>query len=194
MSRFHTIFAAAVLCSATVPSANALDKGGYYDASDNPLLGTWLLSAEVINPNFPTHCPTERMAFTPTSSESFGERGAHFKGAAQFIPGGPKSVTVMSGGIWTYILIDHDHILQDQIPRCTWQRGPLNGSTPLIDARYPGAAPGAGAPPPAPASFVPDTQSSPAFNSVDLKRLDEMKKSIDAFIQQDDPKQKNGDQ
>lgn len=161
------------------PLAMALDKNGYYDASDNPLLGTWLLSGQVINPNLPTTCGIDRMAFTPTTSELFTDGGGHSKTKAQFIPRGPNMVTV-NGGL-TLKLIDHDHIMQDEIPRCIWQRGPIDGSTPLLDQRYQAMAaklPGAAASAPSTAGAA---QPTPATTTPELERA---MKDLDQAIQE----------
>ena len=199
MAQFRNTLAAAVFFLATIPAANALNKDGYYDASDNPLLGTWLLSAEVINPTYTVHCTTERMAFTPANAEYFGEGGGHFLGRALFLPRGAKSLTiihlesstVMNSGNATYIFLDHDHILEDAIPRCTWQRGALNGSTALIDAHHAAASPAALAPLPTLTNITPQNDASPAFNCVDLQiSLAEFNKAVEDAKEQ--LKQKSG--
>ena len=117
MSPFAIGLALAALGLATVSAADARDKDGFLEPAENPLLGTWLLSAEGINPNMPIRCGMLRMTFTQSPHT--------------YIQFGPNAV---AAGQRVYTVLDHDHIMLDEIPRCTYQRGPLDGTTPLLDS------------------------------------------------------------
>jgi hypothetical protein len=117
MSLFRIGLAVAALGLATLSAADARDKDGYLEPAENPLLGTWLLSAEGINPNMPIWCGVLRMTFTQSPRTYI-----------QFRP------NAVAAGQRIYTILDHDHIMLDEIPRCTYQRGPLNGTTPLLDS------------------------------------------------------------
>jgi hypothetical protein len=117
MSPFGIGLAVAALGLATVSAANARDKDGFLEPAENPLIGTWLLSAEGINPNMPIRCGMLRMTFTQSPRT--------------YIQYGPNAV---AAGQRIYTILDHDHIMIDEIPRCTYQRGPLSGTTPLLNS------------------------------------------------------------
>ena len=117
MSPFGIGLAVAALGLAMVSAADARDKDGFLEPSENPLLGTWLLSAEGINPNMPVRCGMLRMTFTQAPRTYI-----------QFRP------NAVAAGQRIYTILDHDHIMIDEIPKCTYQRGPLNGTTPLLDS------------------------------------------------------------
>lgn len=117
MSPFGIGLALAALGLATVSAADARDKDGFLEPAENPLLGTWLLSAEGINPNMPVRCGMLRMTFTQSPHTYI-----------QFRP------NAVAAGRRVYTILDHDHIMLDEIPRCTYQRGALDGTTPLLDS------------------------------------------------------------
>jgi hypothetical protein len=117
MSPFGIGLVVAALGLATVSTADARDKDGFLEPAENPLLGTWLLSAEGINPNMPIRCGMLRMTFTQAPRTYM-----------QFRP------NAVAAGQRIYTILDHDHIMIDEIPRCTYQRGPLNGTTPLLES------------------------------------------------------------
>jgi hypothetical protein len=117
MSPFGIGLVVAALGLATVSAADARDKDGFLEPSENPLLGTWLLSAEGINPNMPIRCGMLHMTFTQSPRTYM-----------QFRP------NAVAAGQRIYTILDHDHIMIDEIPRCTYQRGPLNGTTPLLES------------------------------------------------------------
>jgi hypothetical protein len=117
MSSFGIGLAVAALGSIAVSSANARDKDGFLEPAENPLIGTWLLSAEGINPNMPIRCGMLRMTFTQVPRTYI-----------QFRP------NAVAAGQRIYTILDRDHIMLDEIPRCTYQRGSLNGTTPLLES------------------------------------------------------------
>jgi hypothetical protein len=117
MSPFGISLVVAALGLATVSAAAARDKSGFLEPAENPLLGTWLLSAEGINPNLPIRCGMLHMSFTQSPRT--------------YMQFGPNAVAV---GQRIYTILDHDHVLIAEIPRCTYQRGPLDGTTPLLES------------------------------------------------------------
>lgn len=117
MSPFGIGLVVAALGLVMVSAADARDKDGFLEPAENPLIGTWLLSAEGINPNMPIRCGMLRMTFTQSPRTYMQYR--------------PNAV---AAGQRIYTILDHDHIMLDEIPRCTYQRGPLNGTTPLLDS------------------------------------------------------------
>jgi hypothetical protein len=117
MSPFGIGLVVAALGLATVSAADARDKDGFLEPAENPLLGTWLLSAEGINPNMPIRCGMLHMSFTQSPHTYI-----------QFRP------NAVAAGQRIYTILDHDHIMIDERPRCTYQRGPLNGTTPLLES------------------------------------------------------------
>jgi hypothetical protein len=116
VARYWVILAVAGLVLGTVPVADAWAKDSFLEPAENPLLGTWLLSEEGINPNLPVRCAVLRMTFT--------------QAPRTYIQVRPNAV---AAGQRIYTILDHDHIMVNEIPRCTWQRGPLNGTTPLLE-------------------------------------------------------------
>jgi hypothetical protein len=116
MARYWVIATVALLAFGTAPISGARDRGGFLEASENPLLGTWLLSEERLNPVHPIRCANMTLTFT------------HTPGTYNLIR--PNQVAV---GYMVYTMIDHDHMLIDEIPGCLYQRGPLDGTTPLLD-------------------------------------------------------------
>src|SRR5665213_234541 len=103
MSLFRIGLAVAALGLATLSAADARDKDGFLEPAENPLLGTWLLSAEGINPNMPIRCGMLRMTFTQSPRTYI-----------QFRP------NAVAAGQRIYTILDHDHIMLDEIPRCTY--------------------------------------------------------------------------
>jgi hypothetical protein len=117
MLRYWVILAVTFLALGTAPAAHARDKEGFLEPSENPLLGTWLLSEERINPNMKLRCANLTLTFTPAPRQYMFYR--------------PNAIAV---GRAIITIIDHDHIFIDEIPGCLYQRGPLDGTTPLIDS------------------------------------------------------------
>jgi hypothetical protein len=154
-SPFRIGLALAALSLATVSAADARDKDGFLEPAENPLLGTWLLSAEGINPNMPIRCGMPRMTFTQVPRTYI-----------QFRP------NAVAAGQRVYTILDHDHIMLDEIPRCTYQRGPLDGTTPLLDsikAEEEAKRQSTAEPPVPPAETVPPA-ASPPITSPELQR------------------------
>ena len=180
---FRILLAVAVLGLANIPACDAADDTvASIDPAHNPLLGTWLLSAEVVNPNLPTRCVNKRFVLTPTSQTRI-DGTVRSEGPARYAVYGPKAMAIYgSAGYRIYTIIDHDHIMLDEIPRCTWQRGALNGTTPLLEKLALEAQP---APAPAPAEAL--------TNDADLRRsMDELGRAIHDL--QEKARQQDGDQ
>ena len=173
MASHWVILALAGLALGTVPAADARDKDGFLEPAENPLLGTWLLSAEGINPNMPTRCGLLRMTFTQTPRTYM-----------QFRP------NAVAAGQRVFTILDHDHIMVDEIPRCTWQRGPLNGTTPLLEqikaeaeAKSQQAA-GPSAPPPyTPPPDQPQAEAGPVTAPAPTRMSPELQQSMDQLNQ-----------
>ena len=117
MPPYQVILAVAILAFGTPSGAQARDKDGFLEPAENPLLGTWLLSEERINPNMPIRCSNLTLTFA--------------QGPRLYMFYRPNAVAV---GRTIFTIIDHDHIFIDEIPGCLYQRGPLNGTTPLLDS------------------------------------------------------------
>ena len=181
MLLLRIILAAAIAGLATIPAGHAADNTvASIDPAHNPLLGTWLLSEEVINPNLPTRCVSHRMVLTPTSQTSIDGTDRR-ESPARYAVYGQKAMAIYgNAGYRIYTIIDHDHIMLDEIPRCTWQRGALNGTTPLLDRLAMDAQP-------APAA-APDATT----DSADLRRsMDELGRAIHDL--QEQTRQQNGE-
>jgi hypothetical protein len=116
MLSYWVILAAAVLALGAAPAAHARDKDGFLEPAENPVLGTWLLSEERINPNMRLRCANLTLTITQSPRTFMLIR--------------PNQV---AAGRAIFTIIDHDHIFIDEIPGCLYQRGPLNGTTPLLD-------------------------------------------------------------
>ena len=182
MLLFRIILAVAVLGLAKVPASDAADNTvASIDPAHNPLLGIWLLSEEVINPNLPTRCVNQRLVLAPTSQTSIDGTDRR-EGPARYVVYGPKAMAIYGiAGYRIYTIIDHDHIMLNEIPRCTWQRGALNGTTPLLEKLAMEAQP-------APAE-APETMT----NNPDLRRsMDELGRAIHDL--QERARQQDGDQ
>jgi hypothetical protein len=115
-----------------VPVARAAGSpDGSLDPSHNPLIGTWLLSAELVNPNLPIRCHADRIEFTPTTQTGIYQ-SVSSPASARYVGAGPKIAVWGNYGYKLYTVIDNDHIMLDEIPRCTWQRGQLGGQTAML--------------------------------------------------------------
>lgn len=168
MRPFRIVAAIAVLGLTMVPGADAADNtAASVDPAHNPLLGTWLLSEEVVNPNLPMRCVNYRMVLTATTQTGIDATGRQ-EGPARYGVYRPNAMAIYGAyGYKMYTIIDHDHIMLDEIPRCTWQRGALNGTTPLLDKLAMEAQP------------PPVQAPSPMTNDPDLRRsMDDLGRAI----------------
>jgi hypothetical protein len=162
-----------------VGAATAAHASGELDPSQNPLLGTWLLSAEVVNPNLPIRCTADQVEFTPTTQTDV-YKSVPSSAPARYVSMGPKIAVWGSSGYKIYTVIDHDHIMLDEIPRCTWERGAPGGQTALLQQLAVERGETAAAP-----AAETKLSDDPAVKAA-MERLQRSSEEIDRFIKEEE--------
>jgi hypothetical protein len=185
MKLFHIAMAIGALSAATATCAvTAAHADGSLDPSRNPLIGTWLLSEELVNPNLPLRCHADRITFTPTTQTGI-YNSVSSPASARYVAAGPKIAVWGNHGYKLYTVIDHDRIMLDEIPRCTWQRGELSGQTAMLQklaAERGETAPAQVAEAPPVASLHDDPAVQRAMRELERSAAD-----IERFVKEQDP-------